>query len=194
MSHTQPKIIYVTAWKKDKTASLVEQAVLAGFRAIDTACQPKHYDERGVGEALARLIARGLDRKSLFVQTKFTPIGGQDPARVPYDRRASLATQVAQSFRMSQQNLGMEYVDSLVLHSPLAHHEELMEVWEAMEAIAKDGGAKKLGISNCYDFNYDMGWKENYNCNYEATFANGAGCKSFGYGRFFGADYSFFRG
>ena len=128
MSHTQPKIIYVTAWKKDKTASLVEQAVLAGFRAIDTACQPKHYDERGVGEALARLIARGLDRKSLFVQTKFTPIGGQDPARVPYDRRASLATQVAQSFRMSQQNLGMEYVDSLVLHSPLAHHEELMEL------------------------------------------------------------------
>ncbi len=36
--------------------------------------------------------------------------------------------------------------------------------------------------------------RKNYNCNYEATFANGAGCKSFGYGRFFGADYSFFRG
>ena len=29
-----------------------------------------------------------------------------------------------------------------------------------------------------------MGWKKNYNCNYEATFANGAGCKSFGYGDF----------
>jgi diketogulonate reductase-like aldo/keto reductase len=34
---------------------LVEQAVLAGFRGIDTACQPKHYREDLVGQALQRL-------------------------------------------------------------------------------------------------------------------------------------------
>ena len=38
-------IIYGTAWKKERTAELVVAAVLAGFRGIDTACQPKHYQE-----------------------------------------------------------------------------------------------------------------------------------------------------
>lgn len=38
-----PRLIYGTAWKKEKTTQLVVQAVLNGFRGIDTACQPKHY-------------------------------------------------------------------------------------------------------------------------------------------------------
>lgn len=38
-----PRLIYGTAWKKERTASLVEQALRAGFRGVDTACQPKHY-------------------------------------------------------------------------------------------------------------------------------------------------------
>jgi diketogulonate reductase-like aldo/keto reductase len=42
-------------------------------------------------------------------------------------------------------------VDSLVLHSPVAPHALLMRVWAAMEAIHKAGGARQLGISNCYD-------------------------------------------
>ena len=42
-----PPIIYGTAWKKHRTAALVEQAIGLGFRGIDTACQPKHYNEAG---------------------------------------------------------------------------------------------------------------------------------------------------
>ncbi|CAF4276806.1 unnamed protein product [Rotaria sp. Silwood2] len=38
-----PRLIYGTAWKKEATKDLVIQAVLNGFRGIDTACQPKHY-------------------------------------------------------------------------------------------------------------------------------------------------------
>jgi diketogulonate reductase-like aldo/keto reductase len=44
-----PNIFYGTAWKKTKTAELVESALKLGFRGIDTACQPKHYNEHGVG-------------------------------------------------------------------------------------------------------------------------------------------------
>jgi diketogulonate reductase-like aldo/keto reductase len=44
------KIFYGTAWKKDRTKDLVYQAIKSGFRAIDTACQPKHYNERLVNE------------------------------------------------------------------------------------------------------------------------------------------------
>lgn len=38
-----PKMLYGTAWKKDRTAGLVHAALKAGFRGLDTACQPKHY-------------------------------------------------------------------------------------------------------------------------------------------------------
>lgn len=38
-----PRIIYGTAWKVDRTADLVERAVMAGFRGIDTACQVRLY-------------------------------------------------------------------------------------------------------------------------------------------------------
>jgi diketogulonate reductase-like aldo/keto reductase len=145
-----PRIIYGTAWKKARTAALVEQAVTLGFRGIDTAGQPKHYDEAGAGEGLARCLATGLNRTELYLQTKFTPVDGQDPARMPYDPRAELARQVEQSFQSSLKNLATDYLDCLVLHSPLANERDLMEVWRTMEAIVERGGARQLGISNCY--------------------------------------------
>lgn len=146
-----PWLIYGTAWKKERTADLVVKAIQAGFRGIDTACQPKHYEEPLVGEALQRLEEFRIERKSLFVQTKFTPLGGQDPARVPYDKDAPIESQIAQSFETSTKNLKTQYVDSFILHSPLAPHALLMKAWRAMETIQKAGGARQLGISNCYD-------------------------------------------
>jgi diketogulonate reductase-like aldo/keto reductase len=146
-----PWIIYGTAWKKEHTADLVVTAVKSGFRGIDTACQPKHYEEPLVGEALLRLKGHGIEREALFVQTKFTPLPGQDPRRVPYNQNSPITSQVAQSFEASQKNLRTQYVDSLLLHSPIAPHNELMKAWGAMESIQKAGGARLLGISNCYD-------------------------------------------
>ncbi|MBT8357817.1 MAG: aldo/keto reductase [Deltaproteobacteria bacterium] len=146
-----PWMIYGTAWKKERTADLVVKAIQCGFRGIDTACQPKHYNEPLIGVALRRLKDHGIERESLFLQTKFTPISGQDPNQVPYDKDSPIELQVAQSFEASIKNLQTEYVDSLVLHSPVAPHTVLMTVWNAMEKIQKAGGARQLGISNCYD-------------------------------------------
>ena len=146
-----PRFIYGTAWKKKRTAELIVKAVEAGFRGIDTACQPKHYSESLVGKALQDLQDKGYKRETLFVQTKFTPLNGQDPNNIPYDEHATPRIQVAQSFEVSQKNLRTDYVDSLVLHSPLASHRLLMTVWQAMEVIYKAGGAYQLGISNCYN-------------------------------------------
>lgn len=146
-----PRIIYGTAWKKDRTAGLVEQAIALGFRGIDTACQPKHYDEAGVGAGLAAALRGGLRRQDIYLQSKFTPLPGHDPQRIPYDPSAPLARQVAQSFERSRANLGTDTLDCLVLHSPLGNPADLREVWRAMEAIFDDGGARQLGISNCYD-------------------------------------------
>ncbi|MGH8549855.1 MAG: aldo/keto reductase family protein [Methylococcales bacterium] len=145
-----PKIIYGTAWKKERTEALVEQAVTLGFRGIDTAGQPKHYNEAGVGAGLASCFKRGLKRADIYLQSKFTPADGQDPARMPYDPSASLSRQVAESFKNSLNNLRTDYLDCLILHSPLADERDLMEVWQAMETIFDAGGVKQLGISNCY--------------------------------------------
>jgi len=148
-----PKILYGTAWKKERTAALVEQAITLGFRGIDTACQPKHYHEPGVGEGVAAALHqnKAISRADLYLQSKFTPADGQDPKRMPYDAKASLAEQVGQSFAASLANLKTDYLDALVLHSPLADGRQLLEVWAAMEAVFDAGGAKQLGISNCYD-------------------------------------------
>lgn len=147
-----PRLIYGTAWKKEATTPLVVSAVLAGFRGIDTACQPKHYFEPGVGEAL-RILAKdhGIGREELFIQTKFTSLNGQDPKSVPYDKNADLPVQVQQSMEKSLLNLGVSYVDSLVMHSPMRTLPATIQVWKEFEKFVQAGKVKQLGLSNCYD-------------------------------------------
>ena len=65
-----PRIIYGTAWKKERTSSLVNQALKAGFRAVDTAAQPRHYNEALVGDGISRAISKeGLKREELYVSS-----------------------------------------------------------------------------------------------------------------------------
>jgi diketogulonate reductase-like aldo/keto reductase len=145
-----PGILYGTAWKKDETASLVRKAVQLGFRGIDTACQPRHYNEAGVGAGLTTCLNAGLTRADLYLQTKFTPVSGQDPATIPYDPKAPLPEQVMQSLTASLRNLHTDYVDGLILHSPLSHAEDTLQVWRAFEQLVDKGSVRQLGISNCY--------------------------------------------
>jgi diketogulonate reductase-like aldo/keto reductase len=151
-----PRLLYGTAWKKADTASLVQTAIRMGFRGIDTACQPKHYEESGVGEAVAACLREdgasggGLTRAGLYLQTKFTPRSGQDLTRIPYDPAAPLPEQVRQSFEASLENLRTNYLDGLLLHSPLPAAAQTLQVWQAMEALVDLGGVRQLGISNCY--------------------------------------------
>jgi diketogulonate reductase-like aldo/keto reductase len=141
----KPTFIYGTAWKKDATTDLVRTAISAGFRAIDTANQPRHYQEPLVGEAL-----ESMARDSLFLQTKFTPVNGHDH-RVPYDSGADLTTQVLQSFDSSLRHLKTDHVDSYLLHGPYSFPglgNEDWEVWRAIEGIHESGKAGMIGISN----------------------------------------------
>jgi diketogulonate reductase-like aldo/keto reductase len=145
-----PSFMYGTAWKKEATRQLVELAVASGFRAIDTANQLIHYAEALVGEALQAVEKKGIKRDSLFVQTKFTPVGGQG-GRTPYDPSADLATQVRQSFDSSLTHLCTDYLDSYVLHAPLSRRglgEADWTVWAAMEDLYRSGKTKMIGISN----------------------------------------------
>ncbi len=145
-----PSFIYGTAWKEDATAELVKMAVFNGFSGIDTANQPRHYQEHLVGEALLKLSGEGIEREDLFLQSKFTPADGHDH-RIPYDPSADLTTQVKQSFESSLKNLHTDYLDSYLLHGPYSHPglgNEDWEVWSVIEELYKSGKARFIGISN----------------------------------------------
>jgi diketogulonate reductase-like aldo/keto reductase len=66
--NAHPGFIYGTAWKKDETKRLVKEALVAGFRRVDTAAQPRHYQEHLVGEALREAYTEGIvKREDLYV-------------------------------------------------------------------------------------------------------------------------------
>ena len=142
-----PAIIYGTAWKKEATTDLVAKALAAGYRAFDTANQKKHYSEDLAGAAI---LASGLLRAELFLQSKYTFPAGQDH-RMPYDPAAAVAAQVRSSFAGSLKNFGADYLDSFLLHGPSgpgALAEADWEVWGALEALHGEGRARAIGISN----------------------------------------------
>ena len=146
-----PDFLYGTAWKEERTPALVELALRAGFRAIDTANQRRHYFEEGVGQGLAAAYRAGVvTRDDLFLQTKFTYQRGQDH-RLPYDSAATLSVQVAQSMASSLAHLGTDHVDSYVLHGPASNYDWTdadAEVWEAMRRERDAGRTRLLGVSN----------------------------------------------
>ncbi len=145
-----PSFIYGTAWKEDATADLVVTAVSTGFTAIDTANQPRHYQEHLAGEALLRLTDKGINCEDLFLQSKFTPANGHDH-RVPYDPSENLTTQVKQSFESTLKNLHTDRLDSYLLHGPYTQPglgDEDWEVWSAIEELYNTGKTRFIGISN----------------------------------------------
>lgn len=150
MTSCIPDLVYGTAWKKEETARLVELAVQTGFRGIDTANQPKHYNEPGVGLALKNLAASGISRDQIFLQTKFTPIDGHDH-RVPYNPEDRVQAQVRQSFASSLEHLQTDWLDSYLLHGPYGRdglNPNDWEVWKELENIFSTKIVRRIGISN----------------------------------------------
>lgn len=146
-----PAFFYGTAWKEERTRELTEQALAAGFVAIDTANQRKHYFEAAVGAATSAAIRAGrIERSGLFLQTKFTFARGHDH-RLPYDPAAPVELQVEQSFASSLEHLETSYVDSYLLHGPTASQglaPSDWAAWESMELLQQSGRARLIGVSN----------------------------------------------
>ena len=146
-----PNMIYGTAWKKENTTNLVFEALKQGFKGIDTACQPKHYREDLVGLGLQKAYEIGIKREDLFLQTKFTPIDGQDQSNMPYLANDEIEIQVEKSFETSKKNLKTDFLNAYILHSPVYPGSKLQRVWQKMEEFYDKKEVGAFGISNCYD-------------------------------------------
>lgn len=144
-------LIYGTAAKRSETANYVLSAVKAGFRAFDTAAQPKWYDEALVGKALRQVLSEGIvTRSQLWIQTKFSNLESRDTTSMPYDSKSTIADQVRSSVESSLANLqtsATDHIDCLILHAPLATMEETFEAWRALSTFVPEK-VHTLGISN----------------------------------------------
>jgi len=91
-----------------------------------------------------------IARDDLFLQTKYTFQRGQDH-RLPYHPASPIAIQVEESFASSLEHLGVDRIDSYLLHGPsrsVGLGEEDWAAWRAMEKIHESGRVGLLGVSN----------------------------------------------
>ncbi len=109
-------------------AHLVEQAIAAGYRHIDTA--QMYENEREVGEGIR---ASGL-RNQVFITTKVQP----------ENLRASDLERTAKE---SVARLGVSQVDLLLIHWPNSKI-PLAETIGALNKVKRDGLTKHIGVSN----------------------------------------------
>lgn len=75
---------------------------------------------------------------------------GQDH-RLPYNPAAPIAIQVEESFASSLEHLGVERIDSYILHGPsqsVGLGADDWAAWQAMEKLHEGGRARLLGVSN----------------------------------------------
>ena len=114
----------------EDTQQVVEEALAAGYRHIDTAAA--YRNERGVGEAI---LASGLRREEVFVTTKL------------WNAEQGFES-TPKAFEVSLKRLGFDYVDLYLIHWPVPSADRFVETWRAFERIHEEGRARTIGVSN----------------------------------------------
>ena len=112
----------------EQTQEVVEQALAAGYRHLDTASS--YGNEEAVGAAIR---ASGVPREELFVTTKLwiQATSGEDV--------------VKRAFDASAQRLGLDHLDLYLIHQPFGDY---YSAWRAMEQLHREGAIKAIGVSN----------------------------------------------
>ena len=111
-------------------AATVTAALDSGYRLIDTAL--RYETEPGVGRAVA---ASSVPREDILITTKIPGrLHGYDEAK--------------ESARTSLDNLGVDYIDLLLIHWPLPKLDKYIDTWRAMIDLQKEGVVRSIGVSN----------------------------------------------
>ena len=115
----------------EEAENSVYHALKDGYRLIDTA---RYYQcETGVGKGIKKAVEEGIvKREEVFVTSKIMP--------GDYER-------AAQGIDDSLRDLGLDYIDLMLIHQPGSNDEA---VYKAMEQAVRDGKVRSIGISNYY--------------------------------------------
>ena len=108
----------------------VGDALELGYRHIDTARM--YGNETEVGRAIA---AAGVGRDEIFLTTKLLP-------------SALSAGGVRRQLDASLAELGLDYVDLLLIHWPATDGTPLAETLAAMDELRQQGATRHIGVSN----------------------------------------------
>ena len=114
--------------ENDEACNIVEEAINAGYRSIDTASF--YNNEEGVGKGIRE---SGLPREELFVTTK---VWVNDEG---YEN-------TTKAFNKSLEKLGLDYIDLYLVHWPT---ENIKETWRAIENLYREKKVRAIGVCNC---------------------------------------------
>ncbi|MCC8145939.1 MAG: aldo/keto reductase [Bacteroidales bacterium] len=107
----------------------VHDAIMAGYRSIDTAAA--YENEEAVGRAIKK---SGVPREELFITTKlWIKDAGYESTK--------------QAFEKSLKKLQLDYLDLYLIHQPFG---DIFGAWRAMEELHKEGKIRAIGVSNFY--------------------------------------------
>jgi len=128
--------------KPEDAYTSVKFALNNGYRHVDTAIV--YGNQQRIGEAVAD---SKVDRKNIFITSKVPPeIKSYQEAKA--------------SIQQALDELNMDYVDLLLIHSPRPwkemfldqvtnhYYAENKEVWKAMEEAYKENKIRAIGVSN----------------------------------------------
>ncbi|WP_300902167.1 aldo/keto reductase [Helicobacter rodentium] len=107
----------------------MSEAIEVGYRLFDSA--QMYHNEAELGAAINNAIKGGLKREEFFIQTKLLGANSEDSTK--------------KSIEKSLQSLGLDYIDSLLIHEPYTQSKAM---YKAMESFYKQGILKAIGISN----------------------------------------------
>lgn len=161
-ANTQPGI-GLGLWKipNAECADVVYNAIKVGYRHLDSACD--YGNEVAVGQGIARAIADGLcTRDELYIASKlWNTYHGKEHVKPALEKTLS--------------DLGLDYLDSYLIHFPIAQMfvpfetryppewfynpdadqpkmepapVPLSETWQAMESLVQQGLVKTIGVCN----------------------------------------------
>jgi 2,5-diketo-D-gluconate reductase A len=118
-------------WNPDpaRSQAIVESAIAAGYRHIDTAAG---YGTEGAVGAAVR--ASGLPRQEFFITTKIRNEDHVADYRAAHDR--------------SLEALGLDYLDLYLIHWPQPRTDRYVDVWRAFEQFQAEGTVRAIGVSN----------------------------------------------
>ena len=131
----------------DDAEEVIQSAILAGYRHIDTASG--YRNEETVGAGIRKgLEVEGLSRTDLFVTAKLWP---GNPA---WGDAPKTAAQTVEECDASLSRLGLDYVDLYLIHAPYGGDMRL-EQWRALLDLQASGKVRAVGVSNFNESHLD---------------------------------------